>query len=170
MNFNWVVFQKKTFEKVGELCTDRSISFDDALSFLGAKRLDMVNPDDPDLMIDGKEYWSEDLDLLLEDNYLAEIVSSANTWDQPRVMEAMTDLCYHAGQRLKNMVSNGQDCSGIFKDLRSCVEDSVEFFEGTPDVSDDTSDIIDWLRDGGEQADMLRLAYVVEAILGVDLV
>ena len=106
----------------------------------------------------------------MSNDELAEIVANADRWDKPGVMEAMKELCDRAGRKLRDMVDGGDDCADIFRDLRHSVEDSDEYFEGTPDASKDVPDLIDWLRDGGEQADEQNLAYVVQNILGVALV
>jgi len=111
-----------------------------------------------------------DFDADYTDEELADIVGNADKWDRPGVMEAMSVLCERAGRKLRDMVKAGDDCTELFEELRHTVEDSETFFDGTPDASDDKSDMIDWLRDGGEQADELRLSYVVEKILGVSLV
>ena len=111
-----------------------------------------------------------DLDADYTDEELADIVGNADKWDRPGVMDAMNELCERAGRKLRDMVKAGDDCAEIFDALRHTVEDSDEYFDGTPDASSDASDMIDWLRGGGEQADELQLAYVIQNILGVSLV
>ena len=106
----------------------------------------------------------------MSNDELAEIVANADAWDRPGVMESMNELCARAGRKLREMVDGGDDCVEIFRDLRHTVEESDEYFEGTPDASKDVPDMIDWLRDGGEHADELNLAYVVQNILNVALV
>ena len=69
MNYNYVVYDKNDLRKVGEVTTNHSISFDDALDLLGAERLEMVHIDDPDLIINGEKFWSDDLDIVLENYY-----------------------------------------------------------------------------------------------------
>ena len=69
MNYTFVVYSKETLEKVGEVVTNHYISLDDAIDLLDATRLEVINSDDPDFKINGKEYWLDDLDIALEDDY-----------------------------------------------------------------------------------------------------
>ena len=69
MNYNFVVYNKITFEQVGKLITSHSISLDDAIELLDTVRLEVVNSDDPDFMIDGKPCWYDDLEIALESEY-----------------------------------------------------------------------------------------------------
>ena len=70
MNYTFIVYNKQNQEKVGEIRTNHSISLDDAIELLDAERIEVVNSDDADLMINGKEVWSNDLDMMLEEEYL----------------------------------------------------------------------------------------------------
>jgi hypothetical protein len=175
MNYTFIVYNKQNQKKVGEVRTNHSISLDDAIELLDAERLEVVNSDDADLMIDGKEVWSDALDMMLEEDYLdslsdeqlADIVGKADAWDKPGVMEAMNVICDRAGRKLRDMVESGQDCSEHFTALRGSAP--TEFLEDTPNVSADQPDLIDWLRHGAEQAELEHLAYAVQDILGVSL-
>lgn len=66
---NQIVYDKTNFEKVAEVITNHSISIEDALRLIGAEYVEIENPWDADLIIDGKKYWSDDLEMELEDDY-----------------------------------------------------------------------------------------------------
>lgn len=70
-----IIYNKENMEKIGEVITNHSISLDDAIDLLGAVRLEKVNSDDPDFLIDGKEIWYDDLEMVNDDNYLKEITA-----------------------------------------------------------------------------------------------
>ena len=117
--------------------------------------------DECDAMDSDAEDWT--------DEDLADVVADSDKWDDPDTEEAMSELCARAGQKLREMVRGGGDVSEYMADLRkSCAAEG--FLDDTPDISDDQEDLIDWLQYGGEQADQLHLAYVVQNILGVALV
>lgn len=174
MTYNWVIFNKKTMEKVGEVFTNHSINLTDAIDLLDADRLEVVNIDDPDIMIDGKEYWSEDLDVcLISDFYrymeidaLAEIVRNANSWDADGVEDAMNELCDRARYELRYNEQDPEIRKEIFAEIRNL---APEFLEGTPDESADQPDLIDFIGHP-EQAEWLEIAYVLQDILNVELV
>ena len=113
MNYNFVVYNAEDLEKVGEVVTNHSISLDDALDLLGAERPEKEYFDDPDLRINGQEYWSGDLRMELADDYvntliyaghpdeydtetLATFVRNAGTWDDPNVPECLAELADRA--------------------------------------------------------------------------
>ena len=102
----------------------------------------------------------------LTNDELAGIVERADAWDKPGVWDAMEELCDRAGRKLRDMTGGGVDCSAYFGALRAA---AAEFLADTPDVSNDTPDLIDWLSHGAEQADAVRLAYAIQDILDVDL-
>lgn len=69
MTYNWVVYNKENMEKVGELTTNHSVDLQYALYLLDVRLIRVDNPDDPDIEIRGKKYWSQDLDVLLKEEY-----------------------------------------------------------------------------------------------------
>lgn len=101
----------------------------------------------------------------LSDEDLADIVAGADDWTA--VLDEMKILCDRAGKKLREMAGAGADCADHFAALRKSAP--AEFLADTPDVSDEKPDLIDWLRDGAEQADMVMLAYAVQDILNIDL-
>lgn len=112
------------------------------------------------------EAMNEDVDDFSDDD-LAEIVRDADDWTEPDCMEAMQELCNRAGNKLRAMVRDGIDCSEHFKALRYS---DWEYLEGTPDVSYDTTDIIDWLwHEAADRAESIHLCYALENILDIDL-
>lgn len=68
MTYNFVIYNTETMEKVGEVRTNHYISLDEAIELLDPVRLEKVD-DGPDYMIDGKEIWYSDLDILLDGEY-----------------------------------------------------------------------------------------------------
>ena len=64
-----IIYKKETYEKVGEVITNHSISLDEALDLLGAEKLQIENPWDPDYLIDGKEIWYDDLEMTADDDF-----------------------------------------------------------------------------------------------------
>lgn len=68
MTYNFVIFNKVTLEVVGEVVTNHSVDLQYALYLLDAHLLKVDSPDDPDIMIDGKKYWSYDLDIMLNED------------------------------------------------------------------------------------------------------
>lgn len=101
----------------------------------------------------------------LTDQDLADIVARADDWTA--VIDEMEIICDRAGKKLREMAGAGADCADYFAALRKSAP--AEFLADTPDVSDEKPDLIDWLRDGAEQADMVMLAYAVQDILNIDL-
>lgn len=119
-----IIYTADGLEKIGEVVTNHSISFDDALDLLGAERIEIENPWDADLRIDGKEYWSDDLCVELEDEYIDALiragranecstedietfVRNAGSWDEPGVQGCMQILATHAGHTLWEMYRDG---------------------------------------------------------------
>lgn len=101
------------------------------------------------------------------DDDLAEIVRNADVWTDDGCADALSVLCERAGDKLREMTADGEDCTEIFTMLRESVG---SFLDGTPDVSDDTPDVIDWLRDGAEQAEIIHLCYALQEILDITLI
>ena len=96
---------------------------------------------------------------------LAWKVRKAANWND--CIDEFNELMNQAGRKLREMVNDGGDCSKYFSRLRRCA--NSEFLEDTPDVSEDTLDLIDWLRDGAETADACALGYFIQDLLQVDL-
>lgn len=116
----YIVYSEETLKKIGEVITNHSIRFDEALDLLGAERVEIENPWDADLRIDGEEYWSDDLCVELENEYIDTLIRSgkadecstedietfvrnAGSWDEPGVQECMQVLAKDAGQELRDM-------------------------------------------------------------------
>ena len=69
MTYNFVIINKANAEKIGTVTTNHSISLDEAIDLLGMERLETVNSDDADLSYNGKEYWYDDLEIVLDEEF-----------------------------------------------------------------------------------------------------
>lgn len=65
MTYVWAIYNGE--ERIGDVRTNHSISDDQAYRLLGMEdNENKVNPDDADLIYNGKEYWLDDLSVVLE--------------------------------------------------------------------------------------------------------
>lgn len=58
-----IIYNKNTNEIIAEITTNHSMSLDEAINLAG-EFIPMENIDDPNVLISGKEYWYDDLDLI----------------------------------------------------------------------------------------------------------
>ena len=58
-----IIYNKNTNEIITEITTNHSMSLDEAVNLAG-EFIPMENIDDPNVLISGKEYWYDDLDLI----------------------------------------------------------------------------------------------------------
>ena len=155
----YIVYSEETLERIGEVITNHPISFDEALNLLGAERVEIENPWDADLRIDGKKYWSDDLCVELEEEYIATLicagkadecstedietfVRNAGSWDEPGVQECMQILAKDAGQELRDMYrsrkADDMDLAITFS------EDILGWLNDDSDDDDEDDDDDDW--------------------------
>lgn len=92
MTYNFVIINKETAEKVGTVITNHSISLDEAIDLLGMVRLETVSVSDADLSYNGKEYWYDDLDIVLEEEYFQTRYNAL--LDKCRTLNASKHPCF----------------------------------------------------------------------------
>lgn len=163
--YTYIIYNAEDLEKVGEVVTNHSISFDDALDLLGAERLEKEYFDDPDLSINGQEYWSDDLRMELADDYvntliyaghpdefdnehLATFVRNAGSWDEVNVPQCMEVLAKRAGHTLWEMYRDGN--SDNIDIAMTFAEDILSW------IREERSDDWDWNEKVWEASELLE--------------
>lgn len=58
------IINKNTQEVIAEITTNHSMSLDEALEFVADEILEKENPWDADYIINGKEIWYDDCDMV----------------------------------------------------------------------------------------------------------